>query len=127
MLILYRYHQTAKLTLGLLLLDNKFLADTLELPWKDNAKFTSCIPEGKYKINWELESNQWPCYRFEKVPGRENILIHPANTISDLEGCIAFGEKWGDAVWHSSKTLNKVHELVEDSIDILITSVFGGP
>ena len=66
------------------------LCFTIELPWKDNHAGVSCIPEGRYalvkrysqKFHWHLQLNA--------VPGRDAILIHPANNaLLELRGCIA--------------------------------------
>jgi hypothetical protein len=70
-----------------------FRCFTLELPWLNNSKRISAIPEGKYdvkkryskKYDWHLE--------LLKVPKRSFILIHEANFVRQLLGCIAVGEK----------------------------------
>ena len=69
---------------------------TIERPWKDNAPDVSCIPAGSYlakrynspKFGFEL-------FMLEGVPNRSAIEIHPANQVSDLEGCIGIAETWG--------------------------------
>lgn len=77
-------------TNGLLLLDNKKLCNTIELPWRDNHSQVSCIPEGCYPlIKWESPRHGW-CLMVTNVPNRSLILIHPANNaLRDLRGCIA--------------------------------------
>ena len=77
-------------TNGTLECEGKFICNTIELPWKNNEKRVSCIPEGKYfirkrysqKFKWHLE-----------VVGFQNrslILFHPANNaLQELNGCIA--------------------------------------
>ena len=86
---LYRTYYD-KGTNGRLLLNGEILSYTIELPWKNNASQVSCIPEGKYalrkryslKFGWHLQ--------VMNVPGRQLILIHPANdAIKELKGCIA--------------------------------------
>ena len=37
-------------TLGQLFLNGERFCDTLELPWKNNQRRISCIPEGEYKV-----------------------------------------------------------------------------
>src|SRR6185437_164153 len=70
--------------------EGKLLCYSIELPWKENSRGISCIPEGRYlilkrysqKFNWHLHTTN--------VPGRSFILIHPANDAQkDLNGCIA--------------------------------------
>lgn len=66
------------------------ICNTIELPWKQNEKKVSCIPEGRYsirkrhsdKFKWHLE--------VMNVENRKFILIHPANNaLLELNGCIA--------------------------------------
>jgi hypothetical protein len=77
-------------TNGILLLNGAAICSTIELPWKNNQSRISCIPEGSYKLmkrysphfKWHLE--------VKDVPGRQLILVHPANdAIAELKGCIA--------------------------------------
>lgn len=67
-----------------------FVCHTIELPWKDNERSTSCIPEGRY----ELQKRYSPRFQWhllvKGVPGRSVILFHPANdALKELKGCIA--------------------------------------
>jgi len=77
-------------TNGKLECEGKFIGCTIELPWKNNEKRVSCVPEGKYllrkrysaKFHWHLE--------LVDVADRSLILIHPANNaLRELNGCIA--------------------------------------
>lgn len=77
-------------TNGKLKCDGEFICYTIELPWKNNEKRVSCIPEGKYfirkryspKFKWHLEVID--------VENRNFILFHPANNaLKELNGCIA--------------------------------------
>jgi hypothetical protein len=67
-----------------------FICHTIELPWKENAKSTSCIPEGRYEIKKRYSPRfQWHLL-VKDVPQRSVILIHPANdALQELRGCIA--------------------------------------
>jgi hypothetical protein len=67
-----------------------FICHTIELPWKENERRTSCIPEGRY----ELKKRYSPKFKWhllvKDVPGRSVILMHPANdAMKELKGCIA--------------------------------------
>jgi len=65
---------------------------TLELPWKDNQQNISCIPEGVYAFEkWISPTFKMTVLRLLHVPNRSNILIHPANFVRELRGCIAPG------------------------------------
>lgn len=77
-------------TNGKLECEGKLIAYTIELPWKNNEKRVSCIPEGRYfirkrysdKFKWHLE--------VMVVSNRSFILFHPANNaLKELNGCIA--------------------------------------
>lgn len=65
---------------------------TVELPWKDNAKGVSCIPEGTYTMRFTM-SNRFKVmlWLVMDVPGRAGVRIHAANHAHQLEGCIALG------------------------------------
>lgn len=77
-------------TNGILMCEGKKICYTIELPWKNNEKSVSCIPEGRYfikkrysqKFKWHLE--------VVDVKNRSYILFHPANNaLQELNGCIA--------------------------------------
>ncbi|KFC19335.1 DUF5675 family protein [Chryseobacterium sp. FH1] len=75
---------------GTLSVNGHKICHTIELPWRDNQKRISCIPEGTYrlkkrysrKFKWHLE--------VVNVKNRALILFHPANdALKELNGCIA--------------------------------------
>ena len=77
-------------TNGKLECEGKTLCNTIELPWKNNERKVSCVPEGKYflekryskKFKWHIE--------VKNVANRRNILFHSANNAKqELNGCIA--------------------------------------
>ncbi len=77
-------------TNGKLYLDGKLIGDTIELPWRENRRRISCIPEGRYRIKRRFsEKFNWHCY-VESVTGRDGILIHAFNNaLKESKGCIA--------------------------------------
>ena len=91
----YRVNKTDRETIGFLTcnINNQSIKlRTLELPWKDNKEDVSCIPTGTYKYKkWFSPHFNRTVLRLENVPNRTNILIHPANYVSELRGCIAVG------------------------------------
>lgn len=128
---LHRFKQDAAGTFGLLVLDNKPLCVTCEDPWNDNQNNISCVPEGTYQCvahNGAKYKNVW---RLENVPGREAVLIHNGNTISNTEGCILVGEKLGylagrQAILNSVVTLNKLREILPSNFTLTITNLLKG-
>lgn len=91
-----RYPSDTKQTLGEFIASyNKvaFAGKTLELVWKNNSRYVSCIPTGKYVCKWEW-SKKYNSYIFRvyDVKGRSGILGHPGNYFYDIEGCILCGE-----------------------------------
>lgn len=76
---------------------------TVERPWLDNQPRVSCIPQGCYRLRQRPSgvvtrstggqyTHGWEVC---DVPGRTYILVHPANTIDDVEGCIGPGSDLG--------------------------------
>lgn len=66
------------------------ICETIELPWRNNKRSISCIPEGTYRILPRLHHKHGKQLQVVNVPQREGILIHPANfALRELQGCIA--------------------------------------
>lgn len=69
---------------------------TCEKEWADNQPYKSCIPAGEYTIcRSYFHRGDYPAFEVMNVPGRSRILIHIANTPSQLAGCIAPGTRLG--------------------------------
>lgn len=77
-------------TQGVLEWNGTIVCYTIELPWLGNQKRISCIPEGEYVLQKRFSPKfQWHLH-LRNVPGRDSILIHPANDAKmELLGCIA--------------------------------------
>ncbi len=118
-------------TNGKLECEGKLICNTIELPWKNNEKRVSCIPEGKYfirkrysqKFKWHIE--------VVDVENRSLILFHPANNaLKELNGCIAPVTKLSGPGLGlmSRKAFEKLKTLVypildkKESVELLITS-----
>lgn len=109
MIDLVRYNYGELATQGVFLLNGHFICDSLERPWKDNEQFVSCIPDGVYPIQWTYGKHKvGDCYEVGEVKGRAGVLIHTANLVTELEGCIAPGDRYGDRVLASHDALKKV-------------------
>lgn len=77
-------------TNGDLFLNGRQIGYTIELPWRDNQPRVSCIPEGHYPLIKRFSSKFKNHLMVNNVPGRDLILIHPANNaLKELQGCIA--------------------------------------
>lgn len=88
-LVLTRVYKSGG-TNGTLTLNGHFVCFTIELPWQENHRNISCIPEGIYQIRPNYSPKLGNHLKVMDVFGRTNILIHPANdAIEELQGCIA--------------------------------------
>jgi len=61
---------------------------SLELPWKNNERRISCIPDGLYKCTRENHPKFGWCYRLHDVPNRDGVLIHALTNYTQTLGCI---------------------------------------
>lgn len=82
-------------TLGVLRIDKQPFCVTLELPWRENLPFKSCIPPGQYHCEKYESSRYNETYIVLGVPERDGILWHPGNFLSDTDGCILPGTSFG--------------------------------
>jgi hypothetical protein len=80
---------------------------SLELPWRENKKGISCIPEGTYAALPHISARFGWTIHILDVPGRSEILVHAGNTIADSRGCILPGMQYSDAGVASSRVAMK--------------------
>lgn len=118
-------------TQGILEWNGDLICYTIELPWLDNRKQISCVPEGEYILQKRFSKKFGWHLHLVNVPGRDYILIHPANNAKkELLGCIApvtkhTGIGKGN---YSRKAFSKVKDLVypvlsdNQVVKILITT-----
>jgi hypothetical protein len=102
---------------------------TLELPWKDNQKNISCIPEGEYLV-WKMHPNAKRKYQYfwvQDVPGRDSILWHPGNYTHQILGCTLPGETLVDMdndsiidITNTGHTLKILTALMPDKFKLTI-------
>ena len=104
-----------------------FRCKTLELPWRQNLRGISCIPTGSYQVIHRTSPRYKLHFHVLDVPNRDWILIHPANFVRQLEGCIAPGEAFVDIdgdglkdVNNSRKTLDRLLEIMPSSFPLYI-------
>lgn len=111
-------------TAGILTLTDEdrvlFTCNTMELPNKQNKQYVSCIPYGRYAVV-PYSSTKFPnVYQVLDVPNRDKILIHIANTVADLLGCIGVGMYFKKGVISSSKTTLSKLKAITSSFDLVI-------
>tara|TARA_B100000809_G_C14953137_1_gene464634 strand:+ start:413 stop:808 length:396 start_codon:yes stop_codon:yes gene_type:complete len=82
------YHKGG--TNGTLFYKGLFFGFTIELPWLENRRNISCIPEGTYEIKARFSEKLKQHLILQQVQNRSLILMHPANNaLKELQGCIA--------------------------------------
>lgn len=86
---------------------------TVERQWLGNKPYESCIPEGIYDVI-PYNSTKYPnVWEVTNVPERSKILIHIANTPSDVQGCIGLGMGfYGTGVSQSRIAVQSFRELM---------------
>lgn len=102
---------------------------TLELPYKDNQRNISCIPEGTYYAKKRISPGKgYEVIELVNVPNRTYIQAHYGNYTSQLLGCMLFGDGLkflndDDVIdiTNSEKTIKKVLSLLPDRFEIEIT------
>ena len=88
---------------------------SIELPWKNNQRSVSCIPEGRYGLRSRFSQRFGLHLMLDSVKDRSLILVHPANdAVKELRGCIApvttiTGEGKGS---YSARAFNRLMNLV---------------
>jgi hypothetical protein len=102
---------------------------TLELPWKDNQRRVSCIPEGEYLVQKmpPTAKRKYEYFHVLNVPGRDAILFHPGNYTRQILGCILPGESHVDLdkdgttdITNTTATLKILTALMPDKFKLVI-------
>lgn len=138
--MLIRLRRSDHGTEGLLICRN-FHCYSMELPWRDNQRNISCIPEGNYPAHIRISPKFGRVYWILEVPERAYILIHSGNWAGDITkglkthtyGCILLGKYSGylqgqRAVLCSRPTVTKFINLLQGkpfSLNIIDTIVEG--
>jgi hypothetical protein len=97
---------SALATQGNVYVDGIYVCTSLELPWHDNARNISCIPDGVYPVRIrEAGVSRKFSYRhlvLDDVEDRTGILIHRLNSPRETHGCIGVGLSRGQDVIRES-------------------------
>ena len=97
--------------------------NVLELPWLDNRRQRSCIPEGTYTVSPHLSEKFGDCFKVANVPDRSGILFHVGNSTADTKGCLLPGtyEKRGK-ILGSRSALSTLQKYAPDGFELIIYS-----
>ena len=98
-LVLERQEFSRDWIIGSFYYDGEFICYSLERPWLNNKPFESCVPEGEYELKYHRYKGRLDTFaligetvsHFPSDKQRNLILIHPANQVHELQGCIATG------------------------------------
>ena len=100
---------------------------TLELPDLGNKNCISCIPEGEYEVVKRNSAKYGDHFHILDVPNRSYILIHSANYVRQLLGCIAVGLSHTDIdgdglrdVTRSKSTMKDLNRILPDEFQLQI-------
>lgn len=75
---------------GRLFLNQQLVCHTIELPWRENQRQVSCIPEGQYTVRLRCTTKFGRHLAVDNVPFRSSILVHTFNhALKESRGCIA--------------------------------------
>jgi hypothetical protein len=88
-LVLHRTY-FPKGTQGIIEWNGTIVCYTIELPWLQNQRQISCVPEGEYQLRKRFSKKYGWHIQLQNVTNRDLILFHPANdALKELKGCIA--------------------------------------
>ncbi len=108
-------------TIGRLLINQKEMGRTLELPWRNNETNISRIPQGIYDATIRQDGKRKWRIQLKKVPNRQYVQIHIGNYQRQIKGCILIGKevmpnpnnKAECMVTYSQSTLDAISEEME--------------
>lgn len=127
---LVRWGSTPHGTFGEITLPSGKTFYTVERPWVNNNRRESCIPAGCYPLvehtspmMQKLSRGKYQtAWMVSGVPDRDYILLHVANTMFNLEGCIGLGSSlsWIESPkgtgprWAVAGSSGAIDELMEE-------------
>jgi hypothetical protein len=116
--------------------DLEFVCKTLELPYRDNERNISCIPEGHYDVVPRTSKKYGNHLHVTGVEGRSLILIHygnyvgspnPRTGLPDIRGCVLVGKDHvditGDGIKEVTSSKNTMRELMKVAPDGFVLEV----
>jgi hypothetical protein len=144
-LTLTRDQDNGDMTFGVITIGDGIICQTLERPWlkhdtyRAGTPFKSCIPAGDYGLEpfqsgkfgntYALENADLGVFshkgQCERPGDRYGILIHVANWVNELQGCIAPGQRRSPQdkpnMLHNSRIAmaDLLDELAHDEVNLL--------
>jgi hypothetical protein len=136
-MVIARKTYTDLSTIGQFLIDGDIFCHTLELSCRrENPEGKLAIPAGKYLLSLAEKPESplelrfgFPLPLLNGVIGREGIRIHPANSWTELEGCIAPGNRVGiDSIFDSRTPFFKLCDEMRKLMQLrpLFLEIVGG-
>ena len=113
-------------TFGIIRYKQRLLSYSLELPDRDNKPFVSRINCGSYRAEIVKFRKKYDAVYLHNVPGRTGILIHIANRIDEIQGCIAPGEMIRfeknneKIILNSAKALKKIVKKIKHDKNLIV-------
>lgn len=122
--VIERYEHGKKQTLGNLFVQDEcdevvYDCETLELPWKDNQRNISCIPEGAYQVEKRYSKKFGWHFHITDVDGRKWILIHSGNFYTQIRGCVLVGNALGDIDNNGIRDVLNSRDTLADLLGVL--------
>ena len=128
--LLQRFDTSEYDTLGLLFVNGKFIAFTLEDAYHaEKIAGKTRIPSGRYRLELRESPKFSPKYGHPMislcdVPDFEGILLHPGNDFSDTRGCILLGDSCDfqpdsaqfSKIFNSKRAYNRVYPVISYDI-----------
>lgn len=123
-----RISDDGKQTLGEFnVIGSDFSGKTMELPYKDNKHFISCIPPGIYVVKKRVSPTYGNHFHIQDVPNRDHVLIHFGNYYTNFKGCIGVGKEFKDLnkdglqdITETKPTLAKLYSIMPNEFKLTI-------
>ena len=106
-------------TFGVMRIDKAVFCVTLEPPWRLNWVDLSSIPSGQYIMQPYHSARFGDTWQVMDVPARHRILFHAGNVLTDTNGCLLLGRRFG---WLSGQ---RAILSSKDAMDEFITTLDG--
>lgn len=105
-------------TFGSMRINKEVFCVTLERPDILNKPFVSSIPAQQYLCERTISPKFGETFEITNVPDRDHVLLHAANLMVELEGCIALAQyvdklKGDRAILNSGNTFKKFMAIME--------------